>query len=379
MRRCGCPDVPSPTVPLLRLRTDKCSDEGACAVAPYREGGFCFCYQGTRGPSCRLRPEYICINGCSGHGRCLRGLCACDMGWFGIDCGVDLSRPDSRLDTGIIFADSFAHREALLEEKERLQALRGEGQGEQQPEQGDAGDGGGGSGGGEAAGNEAGDGGGGGGVGPTRRALRGLSSPRAELSWSSWSSLTPPMRAAAAAPRRRTASERTGSVVSPEDGTVTYFEGIPLQPEGTLAGAAASAGAAPQKQRRRQQWDAGRDPSRRSARLRRRSLLAPSSGGGGGGSKSRSANASSSLYLASSEYTDAAEDAATGGVVRDGSRLGSPPGRPPQKKGTRRGVTKEGARLVRRGWPENKAPLRIYVYEMQPFMNMACEVRDAFH
>lgn len=30
------------------------------------------------------------MNLCSGHGKCLRGYCACDFGWFGIDCGYNL-------------------------------------------------------------------------------------------------------------------------------------------------------------------------------------------------------------------------------------------------------------------------------------------------
>ena len=51
---------------------------------------FCVCHLGFRGDACEKRDETACFNGCSGRGMCVRGFCSCQMGFFGIDCSIDL-------------------------------------------------------------------------------------------------------------------------------------------------------------------------------------------------------------------------------------------------------------------------------------------------
>ena len=72
-----------------------CSWEGACYREPRGGGDLgppqCKCYAGSDGDSCQARLAAACTNECSGRGRCLRGVCSCDLGYFGLDCSVDLS------------------------------------------------------------------------------------------------------------------------------------------------------------------------------------------------------------------------------------------------------------------------------------------------
>jgi len=37
--------------------------------------------------------DLLCLNECSGHGQCSRGVCLCAEGWLGHDCSVDVSAP----------------------------------------------------------------------------------------------------------------------------------------------------------------------------------------------------------------------------------------------------------------------------------------------
>lgn len=63
-----------------------CSGEGECT-----QGGSCHCYPGFSGADCSTyTPD--CFNGCSQRGTCIRGVCSCEFGWFGLDCSVQLSR-----------------------------------------------------------------------------------------------------------------------------------------------------------------------------------------------------------------------------------------------------------------------------------------------
>ncbi|GBF90972.1 exostosin-like glycosyltransferase [Raphidocelis subcapitata] len=41
---------------------------------------------GYGGPGCSKRSEMLCLNQCSGRGRCRLGFCHCDAGWWGLDC-----------------------------------------------------------------------------------------------------------------------------------------------------------------------------------------------------------------------------------------------------------------------------------------------------
>eukprot|EP00899_Mesostigma_viride_P028347 jgi/Mesvir1/8698/Mv02634-RA.1 len=45
------------------------------------------------GPMCSVTVPSICVNQCSGHGRCDRGFCVCQPEYFGIDCSIPVKRP----------------------------------------------------------------------------------------------------------------------------------------------------------------------------------------------------------------------------------------------------------------------------------------------
>ena len=42
------------------------------------------------------------MHGCNGHGICLRGICACSKGWFGVDCAVPMDAAAATLDPVIM-------------------------------------------------------------------------------------------------------------------------------------------------------------------------------------------------------------------------------------------------------------------------------------
>lgn len=64
-----------------------CHGNGWCDGKQQR----CLCHVGFEGTDCGQVNQGICINGCTRRGRCLRGFCSCDMGWFGIDCSIELA------------------------------------------------------------------------------------------------------------------------------------------------------------------------------------------------------------------------------------------------------------------------------------------------
>ncbi|GFR49988.1 hypothetical protein Agub_g12134 [Astrephomene gubernaculifera] len=43
---------------------------------------------GLHGPLCDVVSEQVCPNQCSGRGRCNQGFCACQQGWYGVDCAL---------------------------------------------------------------------------------------------------------------------------------------------------------------------------------------------------------------------------------------------------------------------------------------------------
>lgn len=56
----------------------------------------CFCAPGAEGPACERatgKNYGACLNGCSGNGRCIMGLCACDAPSFGMDCSLRSAPP----------------------------------------------------------------------------------------------------------------------------------------------------------------------------------------------------------------------------------------------------------------------------------------------
>jgi hypothetical protein len=68
-----------------------CSMHGWCqATVPVK---VCSCFQGWRGERCEEadRPQ-ACINGCTGRGECVAGVCACEHGRHGVDCSMPLPR-----------------------------------------------------------------------------------------------------------------------------------------------------------------------------------------------------------------------------------------------------------------------------------------------
>ncbi|CAK9877018.1 unnamed protein product [Sphagnum jensenii] len=58
---------------------------------------YCDCrYDGVVGSLCEQPTECSCINQCSNNGFCQNGFCACNKGWYGVDCSVPSSLPSPR-------------------------------------------------------------------------------------------------------------------------------------------------------------------------------------------------------------------------------------------------------------------------------------------
>ena len=66
---------------------DGCSGHGLCTAS-----GRCRCFSGFNGTACELDPwgATTCPHGCSGHGACAAGRCACAAGYAGQDCAIVL-------------------------------------------------------------------------------------------------------------------------------------------------------------------------------------------------------------------------------------------------------------------------------------------------
>ncbi len=83
------------------VEPEKCGgcNDGICA-RQLHDGSFsCRCYFGYVGKHCETVRPWACFNACSSHGVCIRGQCACDVGFFGIDCSIDLTRINMSNDT----------------------------------------------------------------------------------------------------------------------------------------------------------------------------------------------------------------------------------------------------------------------------------------
>jgi hypothetical protein len=48
----------------------------------------CQCFPPWVGPRCNQRQASRCMSLCSNRGRCERGTCVCDKGFFGVDCSI---------------------------------------------------------------------------------------------------------------------------------------------------------------------------------------------------------------------------------------------------------------------------------------------------
>jgi hypothetical protein len=74
-------------LPLSRC-PGSCGGEGAC-VAP----GVCRCGNGLTGAACEIPVPTACFLSCSGadRGDCVRGVCVCHAGWFGMGCTEEVA------------------------------------------------------------------------------------------------------------------------------------------------------------------------------------------------------------------------------------------------------------------------------------------------
>ncbi|CAM6123952.1 unnamed protein product [Calypogeia fissa] len=76
--------------------TRNTSRPGWCNVNPYlyykgktQKKKHCYCtYDGLTGEFCQYHTQSTCVNQCSGNGFCRNGFCACEEGWYGIDCSI---------------------------------------------------------------------------------------------------------------------------------------------------------------------------------------------------------------------------------------------------------------------------------------------------
>ena len=66
------------TRPSLGLGHGSCSGHGLCVTSADGKAR-CQCEEGLSGPACDV--EQRCEKGCSGHGRCFRGDCVCEIGY----------------------------------------------------------------------------------------------------------------------------------------------------------------------------------------------------------------------------------------------------------------------------------------------------------
>lgn len=257
------------------------------------------------------------------------GICSCEMGWFGVDCGIDLSRADSLLDTEVHLADPFVHRAALLKDKqekderkaleakeEAARAATAEAEAESLERHR---------------------------VGMSRRrGLRGIRGAAADGD-SQRPGLAELWRRASSSFRVRRGGSAAGRVLAATEADVGARGGDGQRgPEGWLPPSSPLSDPSPS-------WEPLLDASEFEAPAPQLHAILL------GDSASEALAASVPPAGALSQRRMAADDSAD-----------SDP---------RFSLMPDGSRLVKRGWPDQKAPLRIYVYELQPFMNMACEAR----
>ena len=92
---------------------EACSGEGICVLDEHsvqlgRRKPMCRCHVGRVGLACEQDDAEACHPSCKGHGKCVRGVCACDYGWFGQDCSLDLSRVDAAVEPLVLESDPGA-------------------------------------------------------------------------------------------------------------------------------------------------------------------------------------------------------------------------------------------------------------------------------
>jgi hypothetical protein len=64
-----------------------CSGEGLCLGDAAGAAPRCACFAGRGGPACEAASQDdACMLRCSGRGECVRGVCVCAPGWFGMAC-----------------------------------------------------------------------------------------------------------------------------------------------------------------------------------------------------------------------------------------------------------------------------------------------------
>ena len=70
-----------------------CSHAGTCFGDDQGHQPRCACHRGFNGSACELFDAGLCMNRCSGHGRCHNLFCLCEAGWFGLDCSLSFTQP----------------------------------------------------------------------------------------------------------------------------------------------------------------------------------------------------------------------------------------------------------------------------------------------
>jgi hypothetical protein len=70
---------------------NSCSGNGECLFAGPDQPASCTCSHGWSGKDCSVPAAFaqvpaLCINDCSGHGKCVKGECICNSGFAGVAC-----------------------------------------------------------------------------------------------------------------------------------------------------------------------------------------------------------------------------------------------------------------------------------------------------
>lgn len=90
-----------------------CSGRGRCV------NGICACQSGFFGPACA---DAQCPNDCSGHGECKRGSCLCGADWMGRQCEMRASGTQNNTLLSVIPANEVRDDSAVNSEASQLQA-----------------------------------------------------------------------------------------------------------------------------------------------------------------------------------------------------------------------------------------------------------------